>query len=209
MLLAIPEPLVHQIAESGRPQRRGQKSGDQDGFVEPGPQHSVEYDDTHVCLVNTDRFVVGLVIQPTRGVVVPAAVAAGHIEWHVQAAGDLVQDFFLELRIRGRRLLGLNLAEFPTARENGGHAALEFHQVHRFDRVGLSVGRGVGEEDCGEVGRRLGRRQHGQRVTSQLGEQRQCWRDLGNAAALARPIRAEVMDHRGRRHAVVVERESR
>ena len=146
-------------------------------------------------------------IQPAGGVVVARGVAGGDVEGHVQTAGDLVEDLFLKLAVDRRRLFGVDLAELPSARQHRGHAAFEFHQVHRLDRIGLAVGRGVGVEHGREVGRRLRRGQHRQRVAPQLGEQRQGRRDLGNAAALARPVGAEVVDHRRGRHAVVVQRE--
>ena len=70
------------------------KSG---GFVEPGREDAVQDYAFEVRLVNADRFVVGLVVESTRRVVVARAVACRDVERHVQAASDLVEDLMREL----------------------------------------------------------------------------------------------------------------
>ena len=51
----------------------GKKFADQDRLVEPGPQHAVEHDQPKLVLVDADRLVVGLMIEPAGGVVVARA----------------------------------------------------------------------------------------------------------------------------------------
>jgi hypothetical protein len=57
-----------------------------------------------VILLDADGFVASLVIEPAGGVVVPRRIAGGHVEGHVQAADNLIEDFLLELLVCGCRL---------------------------------------------------------------------------------------------------------
>ena len=116
VFLPVPEPLVLEVAEGGRPHPARQEVAHQDRLVEPCPQYVVENHKPQLVLVHADRLVVHLVVQPARGVVVARGVAGGHVEGHVQAAGDFVEDFLLELAVGRRRLLRLNLAKAPSAR---------------------------------------------------------------------------------------------
>ena len=98
MLVAVPEPLVWPIgdrADAGREQ-----SGNQDRFIEPGRQNAIQYGTFKMRLVNADRFEVGLVIETAGGVVVSRRIRGSDVERHVQAAGDFVEEFLFEFRIR-------------------------------------------------------------------------------------------------------------
>lgn len=57
-------------------------------------------------LFNADRFGIGLMVEPAIRVVVPRRIAGSDIEWHVQAASDLVEDFLLEFCVGCRWLPG-------------------------------------------------------------------------------------------------------
>ena len=84
---------------SNRPEAGRQQPVHQHRLVEPGGQNAVEHDRFNPRLVDADRFEVGLMIETTGGVVVRGAVAGRDVERHVQAAGDLVENFPFELGV--------------------------------------------------------------------------------------------------------------
>jgi len=85
------------------------------------------------------------VIQTTGGIVVARGVAGGDVVGQVQVAGDLIQNLSFELPIRRGRLLGLDLAQLPAIRKDGGHAFFQLDHIHRLDRGRLAIGRGIGK----------------------------------------------------------------
>ena len=203
VLDAIPEPRVLRERCGDGPQGLREQTLDKHRLVEPRLQDAIEHGKLQVVLLDADALVVHLVVEATAGVVVPRGVASRDIERHVQAAGDLVEDLALELAERCRRLLGMHLAELPSAGKHGGETLLELDLVHRLKRIGLAVGGAVGVDDGGEVGGGLGGRDRRQCVPAELREQRERRRDVRDAAELARPVRAEVVhDRRGRKRVV-------
>ncbi len=138
-------------------------------------------------------------IKPTGGVVVARGISGGHVERHVQATGDFVEDFLLEFGVAGRRLLRVHLGHLPAARHGEQGPFLQFDWFEWFGRIGLAASGSVGVQDAGEVGGRFGGGKHGERESTQLCEQRQRRRDIGNATRLPRSIAAEVVNNaRGR-----------
>ena len=129
-------------------------------------------------------------VQPPGGVVVARAeLQAAMLYGMFRQRAISLRISRLNSRVGRRRLLGLDLPQLPAVRQHRGHPLLELDDVHRLDGLRLAVGRGVGVQHGREVGRRLRRGEHRQRVAPQLGEQRQRRRDLGDAAMLARADR--------------------
>jgi hypothetical protein len=62
-------------------------------------------------------------VQPSGCVVVPGAIARRDVERHIETAGYFIEDHFGKLPEARWRLLGLNLAKLPSARQHGGHPA--------------------------------------------------------------------------------------
>jgi len=200
VLGAVEKPLVRHRANRAQDGKlRGEHR-----LVDPRGEDAVKNRLGEVGLFHADRLVVGLMIEAAGGVVVARRIAGRDVVRQVQAASNLVQDLSLELGVTGRWLLRLDLPEPPAIRQHCGHALLEFDHVHRLEGLGLAVGRGVGEQHGREVGGRLGGGDHRQRVPSQLGEQRQRGRDLGDAAMLTGPVGAEPVHHRVGRHQVIL-----
>ena len=91
-------------------------------------------------MLDADRFEIRLMVEPTARVVVARAVSGRDVERHVQAAGDLVQDLVLELRVGRRRLLRLQLRHLPAAGHRDERPLLQFDRLERFGRVRLAAG---------------------------------------------------------------------
>jgi hypothetical protein len=129
------------------------------------------------------------------------------LEGHIQAARDFIEQLALKLTISCGWLLRFQLAHLPAAGHRKQRSLLQFDRLEWLGRVRLTVGRRVGVEDAGEVGRRLGGGQDRQGEPPQLGEQRQRRHDVRDAAGLARPIGTEPVDHRLGWNAVVVSKQ--
>ena len=151
--MSIPEPLVRPIHDGAK--AGGQETRDQNRLVEPGGENAIQNNALDVRLLDTDRFEIGLMIEPARGVVVARAISCRDVERHVQAAGDFVENLVLEFRIGGSRLFRLHLAHLPAARHGHERSLLQFDRFKRFGGVRLAVGRRIGVKDAGEVGGRF------------------------------------------------------
>ena len=90
----------------------------------------------------------------------------------------------------------LHLSHLPAARHRQQHSLFKLDRLKWFGRIGFAIGRSVGVEDAGEVGGGFRCGKYRERESSQLCEQRQRRRDVGNAPNLSRPIAAEVVQYR-------------
>jgi len=112
-----------------------------------------------------------------------------------------------EANLRGSLLVPPHLPHGVLVRRHAYaalvHPAFQFHQVHRLYGIGLAIGRGIGVEDCGKVGGRLGGSDHRQGIAAELGKQRNGRRDLWDAPALAGPFDAVVVDEPGNEQEVL------
>jgi len=81
---------------------------------------------------------------------------------HIEAAGDFVEDFLFELRIRTARLFRMQLAHFPAPRHRQQHVPFELDLIHRLDRIRFPVGGRISVDDAREIGGRFGGIQGGQ-----------------------------------------------
>ena len=136
VFVTIPEPLMGPLGNWANP--AGKQAREQHSFVEPSGENAIEYDRFELGLLHAYRFEIGLVIEPAGGVVVSRAIASSDVERHAQTPGDLVEDLPLELRIRRRRLLGVDL---PELRVDGGAAANELLMQFQADILGVAVRR--------------------------------------------------------------------
>ncbi len=84
--------------------RIGQIAFNENGFTKPSTQNAIQNDASHLSLLDADRLEIGLMIEPSRSVVVSRADSSGDIERHVHATCDLVEHFILELGISRCRL---------------------------------------------------------------------------------------------------------
>ena len=115
----------------------------------------------------------------------------------------------LELPVGRDRLLRIDLRHLPPARHREEHVPLELDRVHSLNGIRLAVRRGVRVEDAREVRCRLRRAHDGQSEPSQVGEERQCRRNLRYAPVLFGAVLAEDVDHVLRLHQLEVEVETR
>ena len=74
MFLAVPEPLVIQILHRSRPHPPGENR-----LIKPRPQHAIERHGAELGLVDADRRVICLVIEPAGGEVMTRRVAGGDV----------------------------------------------------------------------------------------------------------------------------------
>jgi hypothetical protein len=63
MLVTIPKPLVWPLSEWSKSVRK--QTGEKCGFIEPSGKNAIEYGSLQMRLFNSDRFVIGLMVEAT------------------------------------------------------------------------------------------------------------------------------------------------
>lgn len=147
-------------------------------------------------LFDSDRLVVGLMIEATRGIVIGGRVARSDVVGHVQASSDFVEEFAFELGISRRWLLGLHLGHLPTTGHRHQGSLFELDGLEWFGRISFPVGRRIGVKDPGKVGSSFSRCKNSKREATKLCKEWQCRHDVRNASRLSWSIGSKPMQHR-------------
>ena len=99
-----------------------------------------------------------------------------------------------------RRLFGIKLSHFPSGRNRQHHVPFQRNGIHGLDFIRFAVRRGIRVENRRKIRRGLRRGKHSKIVSAQLGKQRQCRCDLGNATMQSRPVLTVNVNHVFRRN---------
>jgi hypothetical protein len=67
-------------------------------LIERRSQHAIEHRQAHLVLFHPHHFEMGLMVETTGGAVVARGIAGCNVVRRTKAAGDLVEDFLLEVR---------------------------------------------------------------------------------------------------------------
>ena len=135
--------------------------------------------------------------------VVGTRVESGLVIRQIHAAGDLTENRSREGLVRVGRLFRLELRNVPALGKRGKRPLLDLDRGKRVNVVDRR-GRGVGVDECSQIGSDLRGPDHGLRVAPHVRGQPQARRQFRDSAVLAGARRAEPVQHVFGRHPVVL-----
>ena len=180
---------------------RGHRIGDFDvgmgqaPFAEPADEEPIENLIFDKGAFRPDGSEIGLMVELRRGVGVASRRSGYDGVGNAERRAEFRKNLLLEVGIGGDGCLDVKLVHLPPFRHGRETVHIEFHRVHRFDFRRLVVLRLVRVEDAAVASGLRGRFDHRARVAAQLGEERKCRDEFGDAAMLLRAVLAVDVHH--------------